>query len=171
MNTLRIKVSQNFLVFSLLFFVTSQAISAQTFPTKVKNYLDKRYSGWKLSAVTDGCGADFSKSKVSGDFNGDKKTDYAVKFLKGSKYYIVAFVSIGSNFKPIVLESGSAKEAKYQGLSISHKGEMYGEIINEDFDRTNRRLQNDAPVGGTCESSAYLYIYKNGAFKRAFTSD
>lgn len=159
------------LLFFLLFVVTNQTTSAQTLPAKVTSYLDKTYSGWKLSSVTDGCGAEFSKSKVSGDFNGDKKTDYAVKFLKGRKGYIIAFVSSGSDYKPIVLESGTTQEIKNQGLAIAHKGETYGEIINDNFDRANRRLQNDAPVGGTCESSTYFYIYKNGAFKRAFTSD
>ena len=157
--------------FVLLFVVASQTTSAQTLPTKVSGYLDKSYSGWKLSAVTDGCGSDFSNSKVSGDFNGDKKTDYVVKFLKGRKGYIIAFVSSGAGYKPIILESGTTKEIKNQGLAIAKKGETYGEIINDNFDRANRRLQNDAPVGGTCEASTYFYIYKNGAFKRAFTSD
>lgn len=160
------------LLFLLLPLVAaSRTTSAQTLPAKAANYLDKSYPGWKLSSVADGCGAEFSKSKVSGDFNGDKKTDYAVKFLKGRKGYIVAFVSRGSDYKPIILESSTVEEIKYQGLGVAKKGETYDEIINDNSDGAGRRLQNDAPVGGTCESLSYFYIYKNGAFRRAFASD
>lgn len=165
------KLTRIFFLFPLLFLAASQKTSAQTLPAKVKSYLNKSYSGWKLSSVTDGCGSSYSNSVVSGDFNGDKKTDYAVKFIKGRRGYILAFVSSGSNYKTHTLESGSTSDIKNQGLGIARKGETYGEIINDDFDRVNRRLQNDAPAGGTCEASAYFYIYKNGAFKRAFTSD
>src|SRR3990170_1981543 len=90
-----------FSLFILLFIETRQTISAQSLPTKVRSYLDKSYSGWKFSSVTDGCGSDFSNSKVSGDFNGDKQPDYAVKFLEGHKGYIIAFVSNSSDYKPI----------------------------------------------------------------------
>ena len=165
------KLSRIFFLLPLLFIVASQTTSAQTLPAKVKSYLNKNYSGWKLSSVTDGCGSDYNNSTVSGDFNGDGKNDYAVKFIKGRRGYILAFVSSGSNYKSHTLESGSTKDIKNQGLGIARKGETYGEIINDDFDRATRRLQNDAPAGGLCESSAYFYIYRNGAFKRAFTSD
>lgn len=165
------KLSRICFLLLILFIEANQTISAQSLPAKVTSYLDKSYSGWKLSAVAEGCNSDFNNSKVSGDFNGDKKTDYAAKFLKGRRGYIIAFVSGGSDYKPIILESGTAKEIKYQGLTIAKKGETYSEIINDNFDRANRRLQNDAPVGGTCAASTYFYIYKNGAFKRAFTQD
>jgi hypothetical protein len=156
----------------ILFFVRAGGETfGQTLPQKVRSYLDGNYAGWKLSSLADGCGPEFNKSKVSGDFNGDKKTDYAVKFIKGRKGYIVAFVSSGADYKPHVLESGSTADMKNQGLAIARRGERYGEIINDNFDRVTRRLQNDAPVGGTCESSSYFYVYRNGAFKRAFTSD
>lgn len=54
---------------------------------------------------------------------------------------------------------------------MARKGETYPEIVNDNFDRVTRRLRHDAPVGGTCESSAYLYIWQNGTFRRAFVSD
>mgnify|MGYP002083183942 FL=1 len=155
----------------LLFVVLSQLVYAQTLPAKVKSYLDKNYSGWKLSSIAQDCGVDFENSRVSGDFNGDGKTDYAVKFNKGRKGYILAFVSNGSEYKTHILESGTITEFKRQGLAIARKGETYGEIINDNFDRANRRLRTDAPVGGTCEASTYYYVYRNGTFKRAFTSD
>jgi hypothetical protein len=168
----KIRQSLMFSVFVLALFLTTPTdIFAQSLPAKISSYLNNNYKGWKLSSETDGCGAEFSKSKVSGDFNGDKKTDYAVKFLRGRKGYIIAFVSNRANYKPIILESGTTRDIKNQGLSIARKGETYGEIINDNFDRVTRRLQNDAPVGGTCESSAYIYVYKNGVFRRAFTSD
>lgn len=151
--------------------VALSSLNAQSLPAKVKTYLDKTYSGWKLTSTAQDCGSDFENSTVSGDFNGDRITDYAVKFNRGRKGYILAFVSNGSVFQPHILESGSVMDFKRQGLAIARKGETYPEIINEDFDRVNKKLQNDALVGGTCEASTYYYIYWNRTFKRAFISD
>jgi hypothetical protein len=163
---------KNIKILTLLFLLTLPLMAnAQTLPAKVKSYLNQNYKGWKLTGKTDGCGAEFSKSAVSGDFDGNRKSDYAIKFIAGKRGYIIAFLNQGTNYKPVILENETAKGIINQGLSIARKGETYGEIVNDDFDRVTRRLANDAPVGGTCESSAYLYIYRNGNFKRAFTSD
>jgi hypothetical protein len=157
---------------TVLVLSTFGARAAQSnLPARVRAYLDTNYSGWKLSAVESGCPRDFKRSLVIGDFDGDRKRDYTVKSMSGQKGYIVAFLSRGTDYNPYVLEDGSASEMRSQGLSVARKGETYPEIVNDNFDRVTRRLQHDAPVGGTCESSAYLYIYRNGTFRRAFVSD
>ncbi|MGB7208645.1 MAG: M48 family metallopeptidase [Pyrinomonadaceae bacterium] len=140
-------------------------------PLPVNAYLNKTYRGWKFATASTWCDDDFRKSRVQGDYNGDGVTDYTVKFNTTRKGYILAFVSKGSNFTPHVLESGTLSEMKEQGLTAATKGESYGEIINDNFDRVTRHLATDAPVGGTCSASAYLYVYANGTFRRAFTSD
>jgi hypothetical protein len=137
----------------------------------VSAYLNKNYPGWKFSVAAKYCTGDFQRSRVTGDFDGDGAADYAVKISTVRKGYIIAFVSHGNEFRAHVLESGPLSEMRQQGLAFAPKGERYGEIINEDLDRADRTLASDAPVGGTCGASSYMYVYSNGSFRRAFTSD
>lgn len=163
---------QKILLPMLLMIVPLFVHSAQTnLPIQIRNYLNNNYPGWKLSSKTTGCNREFERAIVSGDFDGNGRRDYAVKFTSGRNGYIIAFLSRGTDYKPYTLESGSIEQIRNQGLSISRKGERYGEIVNDNFDRVSRRLPYDAPVGGMCESSTYYYIYRNGGFKRAFVSD
>ncbi len=160
------------LIFMLGLYITnSQMTFAQTLPVKVKSYLNKNYSGWKLSSTAQYCNSEYKNSNVAGDFNSDGKTDYAVKFNKGRKGYILAFVSNGSEYKPHILESNTSEGLKSQGLGIARKGDSYLEIDGDIQDKAYRQLRADAPIGGTCESSKYHYIYRNGKFRNAFTSD
>jgi hypothetical protein len=163
-NTLQIKISRIFFFFSLfflLFFITSQRISAQTLPSRVTNYLDKSYLGWKQTAVAKGCYASFKKSVIVGDFDSNGKRDYAVKFIKGRKGYILAFLAKGSDYKPYLLASYTASEIKSEGLSIGRKGER---IENEEGDVYY--LKDDSPLIGPCESDAGGFLsFRNGDFK------
>jgi hypothetical protein len=108
---------------------------------------------------------------VSGKFNADAVTDYAVMLKKGRQGYVIAFLSEGLNYPPHVLESRASKDMAGVFLSVGRKGTSYGEIIDDNFNRNTRRLQYDAPEGGNCESSSYYWIYQNGRFRQAFTSD
>lgn len=153
----------------ILFFITSQVTSAQTLPAKVRNSLNQSYSGWKLHSGDPICK---SRAVVSGDFDGNKKTDYAVMFKKGRSGYIVAFLANGTDYKAVVLESSSASDMKNSFLTVARKGQSYAGIINDNLDRgATQKLKTDAPVSGGCESSEYLYVYSNGRFKQVFTSD
>ena len=153
----------------MLLIVSSQTTFAQTLPAKISNSLNQSYSGWKLHSGDPICK---SRAVVSGDFDGNKKTDYAVMFKKGRSVYIVAFLANGADYKAVVLESGSASDMKNSFLTIARKGQSYAGIINEDLDRgPTQRLKTDAIVSGGCESSEYLYIYSNGRFKQVFTTD
>jgi len=161
------------LFFSLLFVlvvftVSNQIISAQTLPAKVKSHLNDNYSGWKLFSGARVCN---SRAVVSGNFNGDGRNDYAVMFKKGRNGYVVAFLSSGTDYKAHLLETRSSSEMQGVFLSVGRKGTTYGEIIDENFNRRNRKLQFDAPEGGNCEASSYFWIYSNGKFRQAFTSD
>ncbi len=115
----------SFRLFFVLLVVASQTTFAQTLPAKVKSYLDKNYLGWKQTSVATDCYSDFSRAIVAGDFDGDKKRDYAVKFIKGRKGYIIAFLERKTNYEAHVLESDSAAGIKNTGLSIARKGEKY----------------------------------------------
>jgi hypothetical protein len=148
-----------------------ETISATAIPLTIRNYLNKTYPGWRLSAKTTGCNKSFERAVVVGDFDGDSAQDYVVKIITDQTGYIIAFLKRGNDYKAVILESGSQQQIRNQGLSVARTGTKFPEIVNENLGRVTRRLQHDAPIGGTCESSTYFYIWRSGSFKRAFVSD
>lgn len=154
------KVLFLFLLFILLSNATAQTVFAQTLPAKVRSYLSDNYAGWKQTAVANGCYATFKKSVVVGDFDSNGKRDYAVKFTHGRKGYILAFLAKGTNYKPYLLESGTATGIKNTGLNLARKGER---IENEDGDVYY--LRDDSPVIGACGSHGGFYSFRDGDFK------
>ena len=156
-------------LYGLFFAVAHQTIQAQALPAGVKTKLNKSYTGWRLHSGDPVCQ---SRAVMSGDFDGNGKTDYAVMFKKGHLGYIIAFLAAGADYKVVVLESGAADDMKHSYLSVAKKGESYAGVIDGDFDKAEtKKLKTDVPVGGTCEASEYFYVYGNGKFKQVFTSD
>ncbi len=134
---------------------------AQTLPAKVKKYLNKSYRGWKLSAKAVGCSA----STVRGDFDSDRKTDYAIKILKGNKGYILAFLERKNSYEAHVLQRMSASELKNTALGIYRKGDTWATGDMGDENSALILLKNDAPFDGPCESDAIgIHVYQNGSF-------
>ncbi|MFN0140728.1 MAG: hypothetical protein ACKVQW_11670 [Pyrinomonadaceae bacterium] len=147
-----------------IFVLDSAAVQGQVLPTKVRSYLKEKYPGYKLDRGDPICK---SRAVVSGNFNGDSKRDYAVMFNKGRSPYVIAFLSQGTNYKAHILEGGSASSILY----VERKGEKYAEIVGNTDERVTRRLKYDAPGGGSCESATFIWIYHNGRFRQAWTSD
>jgi hypothetical protein len=157
-------MNQTRIFFFALFLLIPSLNHAQVLPAKVRGYLNSNYLGWKQTATSSFCSSDFARSVVAGDFDGDRKRDYAVKFTKGNKGYIVAFLERRSNYETHVLESDSAQGIKNTGLNISRKGEKYP--VGGDYpDVVYGRLPNDAPMIGPCASHAGHYVYRNGRFQ------
>src|SRR6185295_1322190 len=95
-----------FVVLSLLLAVFSTQVNfAQALPNQVKNYLDKTYKGWKLSPSVKDCGSETNSGVVKGNFNEDRKLDYAVKLTRNKKGYIIAFLAQGQDYKPFILHN------------------------------------------------------------------
>lgn len=129
-----------------------------------RDYLDKNYSGWKQTSVATDCFSELARAVVAGDFDGDRKRDYAVKIIRGRKGYIIAILDRGTRVEAHVLVSESAADIKSMGLNIARKGEKYP--IGGDYpDFTYGRLPNDAPVIGPCASEASPLVDKNGRFE------
>ena len=148
------------LIFTLI--VLANLAQAQTLPVKIKSYLNKDYSGWKISPTPNHCGD--GKSVVSGDFNGDKKTDYAAKMFKGRKGYIIAFLARGTNYTPHLFHSLTAAETKETALIIYRKGEKYYTEPGEESSAIT--LKTDVPYDSPCESDAGdIHIFRNGKFE------
>src|SRR5215213_3068066 len=129
---------------------------AQTLPTQIKNYLDKNYKGWKLQK--DNCDPDSpGKAIVTGNFNGDKKIDYAVKFVRGKKGYIIAFLAQKQDYKAFILHNTDAEDVKTLSLSIWKKGSRF------ELGEQNVYVRYDAPSDFRCESDVGgIHLYRNG---------
>jgi hypothetical protein len=128
-------------------------------PTKIQIYLNRTNPGWKQTGTATNCIPKFRQSVVSGDFDGDGRRDYAVKFTQHQKGYIVAFLARGSDYQPYILIDTSAREIRAIGLSIGHKGQR-----DENEEGRVSVLGNDAPLIGACESDGCYHVYRNGGF-------
>lgn len=133
-------------------------------PLKVRSYLNQQYRGWKLTSMADGCSSEFRRAVATGDFDGDGRRDYLLKFIRGRKGYILALLERRNGYEAHVLESMSAAAIKSTGISVFRKGERMPMGDAED-PSSNRRLTNDAPFDGPCESDAGgVHVYQNGRF-------
>ena len=142
--------------------ILANLAQAQTLPVKIKSYLNKNYSGWKIAPTPSYCGD--GKSIVSGDFNGDKKTDFAAKIFKGKKGYVIAFLAQANDYKPYLFHSLTAAETKETALILYRKGEKYYTELGEESSAMT--LRNDAPYDSPCESDAGgIHLFRNGKFE------
>jgi hypothetical protein len=128
-------------------------------PTKIQIYLNMTYPGWKQTGVATNCILKFRQSVVAGDFDGDGRRDYAVKFTHHQKGYIVAFLARGTDYQPYILIDRPARGIRNIGLSIGHRGQR-----DENEEGGVSVLGNDAPLIGACASEACYYVYRNGGF-------
>ena len=146
------------LLFGMILF-SINFVQAQTLPAKIKTYLNKNYKGWKLSPSKEGCGEETNNGVVNGNFNADKKLDYAVKITRGKKGYIIAFLAQKQNYKAFILHNYSAEEANTQSLTTYKKGEIFK------YNEKSIRLNFDAPTDYFCESDVGgIHLYQNGKF-------
>lgn len=138
---------------------------AVTLPAQIKTYLTRNYRGWKLSPTTKDCGAEFTNNGVvTGNFNGDRKPDYAVKMTRGKKGYIIAFLAQNAGFKPYVLHNTDADDVNNLTLGVMKKGETF-ELGGDAEDGMRLRLQYDAPEDYRCESDVGgIHYFRNGKF-------
>jgi hypothetical protein len=137
----------------------SPNVFAQIMPKQIKNYLNKNYRSWKLSPSEEGCGSETNNGIVKGNFNGDRNLDYAIKFTRGKKGFIIAFLAQKQDYKPFILHDTDAEDVKYLSLWTWKKGEVF-ELENKKI-----RLKYDAPADYRCESDVGgIHYYRNGKF-------
>ena len=145
----------------ILIFSFANAAQAQTLPAKVKDHLNISYAGWKIQPTRSNCGN--GKSVVTGDFNNDRKTDYAVKIQRGKRGYIIAFVARKNDYAPFVLYNLPAAELKDMTLIIYRKGEKYYKEMGEESSAI--KLKADALYDVPCESdNGLLHVFRKGKF-------
>jgi hypothetical protein len=151
------RIKSVLLGFVFIIFFTETGF-AQTLPSEIRKYLNENYKGWKFQGDT--CFSKFPrKAVVAGNFNGDGKLDYAVKFVQGKKGFILAFLAQRRSFKAFVLHATDADDVRYLTLDVSKKGERF------ELGGQNVFLNYDAPSDFRCESDVGgIHLYRNGKF-------
>jgi hypothetical protein len=142
----------------LLIFGLFQAVFAQNVPTKIKAYLKANYPDWE---ITKGC-MEESKSFVSGDYDGNGKTDYAVAIHKDKRDYTLALIAIGKAFKAYSLRGITHDE---QGKAMANLG-----VLKKDENipaERSFRLKTDSVIVADCDSYSEVYYWDNGKFANA----
>jgi hypothetical protein len=137
----------------------SQVCSAQELPRSLKGHLDSNYRGWRLAGE---CYEKASENKrvLAGDFDGNGAKDYAVKFVRGGRGFMMAFLANGKRWKPFYLHIWKdAEDARLSDLMLFDKGDQY------ELGESNFRLKVDAPADFRCESDVGgVHVYRNGKF-------
>lgn len=135
------------------------AAAAPALPARIKKYLNLNYRGWKPAPSKEDCGSEVNDGFVYGDFDGDGKRDYAVKFTKGKKGYMLALLRRGNKYRAFVLHNAHPDEMIYSSIMLWKKGEIF-----EDG-KIKFRLRRDAPAEYRCESDVGgMHYYRNGKF-------
>jgi len=126
----------------------------------LKTYLDRNYRGWKLAGECYGQGSPQNKRVLAGDFDGNNATDYAVKFVKGDKGFLMVFLASGKRWKPFYLHIWKeADRARFSDLMLFDKGDQY------ELGESNFRLKFDAPADFRCESDVGgVHTFRKGRF-------
>jgi len=138
----------------VLAFLENSSIFTQTLPRPIKRYLDRNYRGWKLAGE---CHEEHDRV-ISGDFDGSGRRDYAIKFVRGDKGFMMAFLNQGKTFKPFSLHIYDADEARFSSLTLFKKGESYKPGVTP-------KLKFDSPADFHCESDVGgFHAYRNGKF-------
>ncbi len=154
------------LIFSAAFLLLSVWVSnAQNAPSRITKYLDANHAGWTKAPGF--CEA--KKWFLTGDFNGDRKIDYVVRFRIGKtpRLRLYAFVKKGKDYLPLrISDEAYNDDLRRSAFSIIKKGTTVNLGQGEEGSGPSTKLKTDAVTQFICETdAAATYIYKNGKFK------
>ena len=165
----------------LLLIVSAVAFAQnQTLPKSCRNILDKNFRGWKFANISPEiqkflrANSPRGNSKgnfITGDWNGDGKTDYAVLINHGSEILndgtrlprslSVAFVSGGKDFRHFVIDTFGDYAAFQKNGTKAYDFETQSTV----------KFSNDAIFIGIWEKSGASYVWRKDRFIRFITSD
>lgn len=143
---------KKFCLILIVIFMISAYAKAVEIPTKIKKHLDSNYPKWKLAESCDLT----SKAIVTGDFNGDKKQDYAMVITTNDgKNYFFAFLKRKNYFKTFLLKSNKSSQVS---LTVVKKGEVLHSSNSSEYDKPIK-LKNQAIFFEDCE-----YFEESGTY-------
>ena len=142
----------------------------QELPTPTIQILNRRFPGWKLADVSPEVRKfvkDYLKAAspviISGDFDGDRRRDYAALIRRiESRYYLVIFLRRNNRYKMHVI-----KDPGGEYLTLAKKG-------TSDYNYNEQReitYANDSILTGIFEKGGLSYVYKKGRFISFVSSD
>jgi hypothetical protein len=156
---------KNLIFFAGIMFLSAQISNAQIAPAQITKYLNAKHAGWTKAPG-------FCQEKkwfLPGDFNGDRQTDYIVRFKTGKKtprLQLYAFVKKGRNYLPLKISADAYNDNfRRSSFSIIKKGTTVSLGQGEEGEGPTMKLKTDAVTQYICETDAAItYVYKNGRF-------
>lgn len=144
----------------MLLFLTSGTVNAQSLPSKVRSYLDQNYKGWTFASYKGSAMCSDETNVLTGDFDGNRQKDVALKIHHEQKYIILAFLKRGKGYSSEIL---SIDSTNYSWLRVEKKD---SEVFDYSANR-NMRFSNDTISEGMCQSIIMVaYIYQDRTFKK-----
>jgi len=152
---------------SLAILIAGGATGEPALPAAVREALDGRYPGWALAPVNGEIarwfseyGFDYAPSVVAGDFDNDKRRDYAVQFVRGGKSLVVAFLDRGGKWERHELTDDAPDPFTF--LLRYSRGEK-----DFDFEKMKPfRYTADALGVMYFKKTPYTFMYRRGKFVR-----
>ena len=157
------------IILLLILFCGFTSIQAQSIklPFECKKILDKKFPGWKFGKIPKDVSEYHKKMKfpfepylIKGDWNGDKKVDYAILIEHRRKTKTIAFIRLQTKYKHYNLEGGDYIQVFKKGI--------------KDYDYTSQKdftYKNDSIFVGLGECCGSSFIWRKGKFVGIVTSD
>ena len=153
---------------------SSEAQQTTPVPQVITLALNARYPGWTFPMVLPKVAATFRGKAylpnfVFGDYDGDRRRDYAVRIVTGKApermQTVIAFMAKGQTFEPHFLDTMPEDPSSY--LWPAAKGAKDHDYeSNKDF-----VYANDAIMFLIDEKGGVSFIFEKGEFRRVVTSD
>ena len=157
-------------LFLLLCCGPASQVNGQELPKPAIRILNRRFPGWKFVDVSPEVRKfvkDYLKAAspviISGDFDGDRRRDYAALIRRlESRYYLVIFLRRNSRYKMHVIKDPSGEY-----LTLAKKG-----TSDYNYDAQKKiTYANDAISTGFFEKGGVSYVYHKGRFVSFVSSD
>lgn len=147
--------------------------TAQTVPAKIKKFLDDYYTSPELGAWKKAPGyCEGKKWILTGDFNGDGRTDYLARIITGKtakkrSLHLIGFINNKIEYTPDpFFEEAYSGELLRSSSTIIKKGTTVSLGLGEEGEGPSMDLKADAIAQYICETDASItYVYKDGEFK------
>ncbi len=134
------------------------AASGQKLPAKITGFVKEHYPNWKSAAPT----CDQRNWILRGDFDGDGKQDYLLRFRSGksakaTELNLLAFLNYSPNYIPANIQDFKYDErARRSSFKVLKKGETIG----------GTKLKTDSVMHYVCETDdAGVFTMKDGKWQ------